>query len=216
MDANVTDKRYKQFCHFKQQCLSKEDLSRKGSIDEPIRPLVELLNSNQYYYTTSTCSGRISLIEKPHDNAAVKKGGNFLLNSHEQIEFEPFYRLIRSFVEKDDSNTCLWLKFEPYIMHVQCYDLEKAHSLLNAATRSGCRNSGITLGKNDKFLVAVRSTSSMEIPLHCGDRFMLDENYLMFVCDESNRRLRENLSRLESFMNEVEQTLKGQVNSMAT
>lgn len=216
MDADVADKRHKQFAHFKQQCLAKDDLSRKGSIDEPIRPLVELLNANQYYYTTSTCSGRISLIEKPYDNAAAKKGGNFLLNSHQEIEFPSFNELIRVHAEKNDSNTCLWLKFEPYIMHIQCYDLERAHILLNAANRSGCRNSGITLGKRDKFLVAIRSTSSMEVPLHSGPRFTLDENYLRFVCDECNRRLRENLLKLDGFKDDIEHVLESQAILKAT
>ena len=37
----------------------KQDLSRKGSIDRPIADLVEYINSQDNYYTTSSCSGRI-------------------------------------------------------------------------------------------------------------------------------------------------------------
>ena len=43
----------------KQQALQQTDLSRKGSIDEYIRPLVECINANHDYVTTSSCSGRI-------------------------------------------------------------------------------------------------------------------------------------------------------------
>lgn len=197
---DVAQRQLKQFELAKQQCLSREDLSRKGTIDEPIRCLVELLNSSRSYYTTSTCSGRILLIEKPHDNPAIKKGGNFVLNSHQEVQFDAFHDLIREFAARSNDDTCLWLKFEPFIMHVQCIDLEKARSLVGLAIQSGRRNSGITIGrKESKFLVAVRSTSSMEVPLHCGSKFTLDVNYLRFLNEECNRRLRENLVKLDDF-----------------
>lgn len=192
----------------KQQCLNKEDLSRKGSIDEPIRPLVDIINNNPYYYTTSTCSGRISLIEKPRENASIKKGGRFLLNNHEKLNLEDFLSVILSFSQRESSKTeeytCLWLKFEPFILHVQCFDLERAHILLNSAVAGGCRNSGISLGKNDKFLVAVRSTSSMEVPIHCGPEFELNTRYINYLANECNRRLGENFVRLAKFQQDIE------------
>lgn len=43
----------------KRQVLEHADLSRKGSIDDYIRPLVGCINSNHNYITTSSCSGRI-------------------------------------------------------------------------------------------------------------------------------------------------------------
>ena len=43
----------------KRHALQHTDLSRKGSIDEYIRPLVDSINANHDYVTTSSCSGRI-------------------------------------------------------------------------------------------------------------------------------------------------------------
>ena len=45
----------------KTRVLSKVDLSRKGSVDEPIRELIEFLNAQEPLYTTSSCSGRVVL-----------------------------------------------------------------------------------------------------------------------------------------------------------
>ena len=50
-----------QFSSHKARALEKVDLSRKGSVDEAIMPMVKLLNSTDEYYTTSSCSGRISI-----------------------------------------------------------------------------------------------------------------------------------------------------------
>ena len=41
------------------------DNSPKGTIDAPILPLVELLNNEDHFVTTSTCSGRISIFARP-------------------------------------------------------------------------------------------------------------------------------------------------------
>ncbi len=42
----------------KTRVLEKADLSRKGSVDAPIRGLVEAINAHSHHYTTSSCSGR--------------------------------------------------------------------------------------------------------------------------------------------------------------
>ena len=48
------------FADEKARALSQVDLSRKGSVDEPIAALVRYINALPAYYTTSSCSGRIT------------------------------------------------------------------------------------------------------------------------------------------------------------
>ena len=43
------------------------DKSRKGSVDAPIEGLIELINSRGDVYTTSSCSGRISVFAEPNE-----------------------------------------------------------------------------------------------------------------------------------------------------
>ena len=43
----------------KARVLKKADLSRKGSVDEGVRSVVEFINCQPAYYTTSSCSGRV-------------------------------------------------------------------------------------------------------------------------------------------------------------
>ena len=50
----------------KRNAIKKIDFSRKGSIDEPIKDLVELINNCDNYFTTSSCSGRVCLFEEVH------------------------------------------------------------------------------------------------------------------------------------------------------
>lgn len=207
-----SDKKLKIFQRLKHETLNRKDLSIKGSIDEPILPLVNIVNASPYYYTSSTCSGRITLIRKPTEKSGIKKGSDFLLTCHEHIKFDQLIDIYNSFISRqEDSSTlhdCLWLKFEPFIIHIQCFNLDRASKLLTTALAEGNRNSGITFGKHDKYMLAVRSTSSMEVPIYYGSEKILPDDYLRFLCDEANRRLTESTARLDRFQNSVEKLLK--------
>lgn len=52
-----------EFRRWKAQCLSKADLSRKGSVDEEVVDLVRLLNAREEFFTTSSCAGRIVVLD---------------------------------------------------------------------------------------------------------------------------------------------------------
>lgn len=52
-----------EFRRWKAQCLSKVDLSRKGDVDEDVVDLVQLLNEREQFFTTSSCAGRIILLD---------------------------------------------------------------------------------------------------------------------------------------------------------
>lgn len=45
----------------KARVLGQVDLSRKGSVDAAIVPLVDYVNSQDHFYTTSSCAGRLVL-----------------------------------------------------------------------------------------------------------------------------------------------------------
>eukprot|EP00058_Branchiostoma_floridae_P003316 XP_002588804.1 hypothetical protein BRAFLDRAFT_89765 [Branchiostoma floridae] len=75
-----------EFARWKKQCLSASDLSRKGSIDEPIVELVNFINGQEFLFTTSSCSGRISVFAEltalcDHTGSAVFKFEPFVLHA---------------------------------------------------------------------------------------------------------------------------------------
>ena len=73
------------FAKDKARVLGGVDLSRKGSVDAAILPLVGYLNRLDCYYSTSSCSGRLVLFAEvgfPH--------------AHAQIEPRPFSLRVRA------------------------------------------------------------------------------------------------------------------------
>ena len=65
---------------------------------------------------------------------------------------------------------------------------------------SGYRNSGLTIGKAGKIVLAVRSTHGLEVPLtdHLG-RLLVDQNYVDFVAGQANAKLLENETRIKQY-----------------
>ncbi|KAF6112105.1 tRNA-yW synthesizing protein 3-like protein [Phyllostomus discolor] len=72
-----------EFRRWKAQCLSKADLSLKGSVDEDVAEIVQLLNGQEQFFTTSSCSGRIILIDGSINGFEVQKQNcRWLLVTH--------------------------------------------------------------------------------------------------------------------------------------
>nr|XP_048309491.1 tRNA wybutosine-synthesizing protein 3 homolog isoform X2 [Myodes glareolus] len=181
-----------EFGRWKAQSLSKADLSRKGSVDEDAVAVVELLNSREEFFTTSSCAGRILLLDgSPNDSGVQKQHCCWLLVTHKPCVKEDVMAALQG------ATSSAVLKFEPFILHVQCRTLQDAQTLHSVAIDSGFRNSGITVGKRGKTMMAVRSTHGLEVPLSHKGKLMVTEEYIEFLLTIANQKMEENKKRIE-------------------
>ncbi|XP_040607496.1 tRNA wybutosine-synthesizing protein 3 homolog isoform X1 [Mesocricetus auratus] len=105
------------------------------------------------------------------------------------------------------------LKFEPFILHVQCRTLQDAQTLHSVAIESGFRNSGITVGKRGKTMLAVRSTHGLEVPLSHKGKLMVTEEYIEFLLTIANQKMEENKKRIERFYSCLQHALERKATS---
>ncbi|NWV60641.1 TYW3 protein, partial [Malurus elegans] len=84
-------------------------------------------------------------------------------------------------------------KFEPFVLHVMCQELQDAQLLHSIAVDSGFRNSGITVGRGGKIMMAVRGTHCLEVPLSHKGRLMVSEEYIEFLVHVANQKMEENI-----------------------
>ncbi|KAK7869970.1 hypothetical protein R5R35_013740 [Gryllus longicercus] len=110
-----------EFCNIKKQVLQSVDFSRKGSIDDAILNLVEEINDREEFFTTSSCSGRVILYCE--SSQKQKHLCQWLFVSHDPITEEALIK------ELDPLRGDIILKFEPLILHVQCFSLDYAKKL---------------------------------------------------------------------------------------
>ncbi len=170
--------------------LYKPDFSKKGSVDEEIKGLVDRINSLKDYYTTSSCAGRAMLIMIPKDQKR-KDLAKWLFVSHKPIRFEDLP------LKKFPKNT-VWLRQESMILHVCCRDLESAQEIIDKAKFVGFKRSGVMATKN-RIIVEITGTEKMDIPITNGGKLAVTKNYLRFLANEVNKKMKINMGKMEKF-----------------
>jgi len=166
------------------ETLQGKDRSRQGFIDKDIRKLIGILNSKGYE-TTSSCSGRIVLLQLPE--FGDKRNSEWLFKTHAKADDREILKVLKK------SKGRLYFLQEPPIIHVNCGNAEKAGRLLNIAMKAGFKHSGLTSFR--KFSVEIRGSERLETPLENAS-----EDFVRMLVNEANKKLnrcKDNLKKLE-------------------
>ncbi|MBU2522782.1 MAG: hypothetical protein KKE23_00640 [Nanoarchaeota archaeon] len=182
------------FLKQKKDFLSKPDKSGIGGIDEDIRKLVDIINKNPNYYTTSSCAGRIILMRETGE----KQENVFIFVTHKKASVGQITTAIKLDKRATD---LMYLKEEPCIMHVACKSIEHANDLVNSARQSGWKKSGIISIKPEKVMAELISTEILAAPITSKGKVMVDETYLDFLIKESNKKLGHTREKIKNFEN---------------
>jgi len=159
----------------------------KGAeIDILAIPLVNKLNSKKDYFTTSSCSGRINILEL--DGFGAKFTADFLATWHGPCTSEG----IKAALSK--ASRQVWLKVEPPIIHVSCRDLDAADALLKTAYSAGFKYSSIKSLKNG-VLVEINSSEKMELPLF-DEKLLVTDDYIAYLADIANKKMERSYAKL--------------------
>jgi len=186
----------------KANVLSKEDKSAKGSIDAPIRDLVSAINESPDFLTTSSCSGRIMLINETSKTKRKNKS-EFLYVSHDYVRAFDNSKLCDCFYRASGN---VFLKLEPLIVHVQCRTLNNATWLLHLMkTRDQFKHSCIVSASNDKWIVSIKGMVKLEIPLIFDDEKIIDDELLAKYIKIANTRMIENFSAIDALTRFVQE-----------
>ncbi len=145
------------FAKEKSDFLKKKDKSKKGSIDKDIVGIVNLINSKKAYYTTSSCAGRIVLLEM---KSKKKNECDWIFTKHDKVKFNEIDNTLNNYFNKTKSKI-LELPLDASTNEETCFEsmpnyrnklarssvmAEKRDRALNLQSRSN--NSRITKNKN--------------------------------------------------------------------
>ncbi|XP_078075160.1 tRNA wybutosine-synthesizing protein 3 homolog [Mustelus asterias] len=177
------------------------DRSRAAGVDSAISGLVDRLNQSDRYCSTSSCSGRVLLLGGSDQVEVQKQNCPWLFVTHQKCRKED----VIAGLQKAQDNAVF--KFEPFVLHVQCRKMEDAQLLHSVAINSGFRNSGITVGKKGKIMMAVRSTHCLEVPLCHQGTVLVSEEYIDYLVQVANQKMEENQKRIERFYSGLQSAL---------
>ena len=181
----------------KQARLSRDDYSKKGSVDEKIASLVKAINDEDDYCTTSSCSGRIMLYyEGKSKNRTI-----WVFVSHNPVDASE----IRKELEKlrwGQQTAVLWFKFEPLILHISCKGIESAQKMIDMGKQAGFMKSGIMDTK--KMVVEIRGADLISAPLKAD----AESSYIELLVSEANRKMKRNDLKKDAFFSQFSQSVQ--------
>ena len=172
------------FLNDKKTFLAKLDKSKKGEIDHMVLRVLALVNMKDHYYTTSSCSGRVHL----WNGSDKKNETEWIKVSHDLID-EDFFKI-------PATNGLVWLRVEPFILHVACNSISSAEKLLKRA-QSVCKKSSI-LSLSKKIIVEIRGSEFIEMPLY-DDKRLLFSGDSELLKDLVNDKLEKTYSKIKAF-----------------
>ncbi|KAJ8599342.1 hypothetical protein CTAYLR_005345 [Chrysophaeum taylorii] len=194
-DEEGGGQREKAFARAKESALGKRDKSGAGAIDPRAVSVCAAINSNPAWYTTSSCAGRCFVWRGVGGKATEEFARGRV--SHELIDLA--YLTGDKPEEADGFRSAplggesgVWLRYEPFIVHVRCRTGRAARKLVRCA-RSVFKNVGL---QGD--VVAVVGDEGLEMPLVApsGASLAADAAWLVEVVNEKHQR---NWAKIERF-----------------
>jgi tRNA wybutosine-synthesizing protein 3 len=161
----------------KKSILSKKDKSKKGKLDSRIISLCKKLNLMENYYTTSSCSGKCTILEEE----IGKKRNYYLWTNHNLINFKELNEII----QKINSKKTIKFKCESPIIFVNCQNIDSAKNLMIKAVNSGFKETGIKI-TNKLIGVEIKSGEKLEFPIMKKGKSLIPKEFLLEIVNQSN------------------------------
>ncbi len=167
----------------KKEALEKyEKAKSEGKVDDDIISLLDKINEHQELYTTSSCSGRIVILNIP--SIGDKKNARFLCKWHTLVKNEEIEKCLENY-EKD----YLFLIMQSPIIHVIASNIDWANKIMKISRECGFKYTTIKEIKNTKVLVEILSTENLHIPLGEKGNIKIDYKDLEFFTEIANKLL---------------------------
>jgi len=188
------------FLENKKQTLQKLEVAKKqGLVDTGIIPILDLINSFDDYYTSSSCYGRIVLLEIPE--IGDKKTAKWLGKWHRKIETD---EIINAF--KKANKGLIWILAQSPIIHVLAKNLESADKLVKIAIGCGFKNSAFK-SADKNIVVEVTSTERLDSPVGKDGKLFCNDEYLSLLVDIANDVIDKSSAKLKKFEKKLEKYL---------
>lgn len=181
--------------------LYKPDRSTKGNVDEEIIPIIDEINSNDNYYTTSSCAGRILLIDVPRIQR--KKDAHWQFVTHGFASYDD----IKGNLKAGGKDRDVWFIQEPSIYHICARTLEDAQNIVDAAKECGLKRSGIFVTRK-RFLVELVGCDKMEVPMASDENVVVSDEFIKTLVDFANKKMERRNEMNNLFLKKIKELKK--------
>lgn len=168
-------------------------------VDNGILPIIKIINKSGNYYTSSSCFGRIVLLEIPE--IGNKKEAEFLGKWHRKIRVNELLSSI-----KNATNGQIWILTQSPIIHIGAKTNIAAEKILKTAISCGFKNSGIkSIGK--KIIVEICSTERLDSPIGIDGVILCEKDHLSLLTNISNNIIEKSTLKLHKLKEKLKKVL---------
>lgn len=167
-----------------------------GFVDKPILDMLEYINSLSDYYTTSSCAGRTIFL---HEFGKRKIDNDFIVKEHEKVNIDDFLN-----ADSEGLEGRVWLKQEPFIIHIASRTLVGAQRMLDLGMLSGLKHSGVFVFKPERYILELNGTHSMAVPVIEGGKPLVSKEYLIYLLKLADEKMQQN----KKFRDRFEKSLR--------
>lgn len=160
-------------------------------VDTEILPILTVINQLPCYYTSSSCAGRILLLQLP--SLGDKKNAVFLGKWHRQVSIEEVNEAM-----KTASSGLIWILSQSPIIHVIAKSLTDADKLVKVAISSGLKNSGFKT-YDKKIVIELCSTERLDAPIGENDTIYCTKEHLVLLIKIANDIIIKSQEKINKF-----------------
>ncbi len=179
----------KLFLDGKKQAIQKlNNAISEKKVDIGILPILNIINKSENYYTSSSCFGRIVILEIPE--IGDKKEARFLGKWHKEIEIDEVISKL-----KNAKFGQVWILSQSPIIHIVAKNEISADKILKIAISCGFKNSGLkSFGK--RIVAEICSTERLDCPIGCDGIIFCDKKHLELLVKISNKIIEKSTNKL--------------------
>ncbi|ABW01556.1 tRNA-wybutosine modification methyltransferase TYW3 [Caldivirga maquilingensis] len=155
----------------------------EGKVDFDIFDFLREFNTLSNYYTTSSCSGRIMIINAFSLSFAKGRGlAKILAKWHRPVTLSEVLSVV-------NNGANLWLLTRGPILHVVARNMESAVDLSKLAKDAGFKRSSILSIKDWGVVIEIESDDRLDIPIKINGNLLFNNNQLNEIINTANETL---------------------------
>ncbi|MBM3282160.1 MAG: hypothetical protein FJY86_02360, partial [Candidatus Diapherotrites archaeon] len=144
---------------------------REKKIDPLMISISKHVEKTKNYFTTSTCSGRITLMDLNEDES--KKENVFYRKWHRKVKMEEVWKAIEDY----STNGNVWLRQDAFVYVIGTNTWENAEKIIRACQEAGVKRYGVHHFEEEKILMEIFGTQNMSIPLITKGKILIEKKH---------------------------------------
>ena len=164
----------------------------KELVDKKIIPFLNAVNKTDFFYTTSSCYGRITIDES--ELKINKKTHKWIAKYHRTVN-----HIELSDALKQESDGVVWIRQLPFILHIRIKDIAPAEKLLLLTKKHGLKKCGI-FQLSPKIFIELRGEDIISFPAKYKNKMLVNQDELQSVAELLNYSFLKNKERLEKLL----------------